>query len=113
MRTPAGAECAFFYEDLQRGRGMRECRIPRSSRSEPWTPRDCTKCPVPGILLANGSPDLELLLTSRKGLLGIGSGVIVAARCAKHSLAIEDPYVGCPRCAAEQMSGIELAEPDV
>ena len=87
---------------------MRECRIPRSARSQPWTVGDCAKCPVPGILLANGSPDLEFLLTSRKGLFGIGGGVVVRTRCTRHSRDIDDPYRGCSECAAEQMADFDL-----
>ncbi len=113
MRTPTGTECAFFYEDFHRGRDIRTCRVRRSPRSAPWSPDDCTRCPIPAILLANGSPDLELTLTIRRGFFRIGGGVKVAARCARHGTPMEDPYVGCRSCVAEQMSGIDQEDGDV
>lgn len=53
---------------------------------------------MPGIVQANGSPDLRLTVTVRKRF-GLMKTVDVTARCAKHDQAIEDPYVGCQACA--------------
>lgn len=57
MRTPAGFECAFYYEDLHRGAEHRECRTITASGSPPWHPSDCARCPVPEILHRAGGPD--------------------------------------------------------
>jgi hypothetical protein len=108
MRTPAGVECAFYYEDHHRGRALSECRVLRSPRSAAWSEADCPRCPVPGILLANGSPYLELELTVRRGLFGLGARTSVAARCRRHDRVIEDPYAGCSSCAAEMLSGVDV-----
>jgi hypothetical protein len=112
MRTPSGVECAYYYEDMHRGRNRQECRVARSERSAPWSAADCAKCPVPGILIANGSPFLELTLTVRRGLFGrFGGRMRVAASCGKHNVPIEDPYYGCPQCAQEMLAAVDL--PDI
>lgn len=67
-----------------------------------WHPRDCEDCPVPEILRANASPYLELDAGIKSGFLGIGRHVEVTAYCTRHDIEIEDPYVGCPKCAAER-----------
>ena len=101
MITPAGIECANYYEDFQRGSSRQECRARRHPRSIAWQPADCTRCPVPGILAANGNPRLELTINVRSGMLGFGRRVDVEAWCAAHGPIIEDPHVGCPDCNAE------------
>lgn len=113
MRTPAGKECPHYYEDFHRGRSTQECRLIQANpASPPWQPRDCFSCPVPAILQANGSPNLGLRGTVRKGFLGlIGRRVEVRASCAKHQIPIEDPYVGCPRCSAERVDIAGLLGP--
>jgi hypothetical protein len=101
MRTPAGTECALYYEDFHRGREIRECRARRAEGSERWTPAACSSCPVPGILKANSDPALQLTFRSgRKGLLGfLGKGrTTVEAWCTRHGIPVEDPYAGCPEC---------------
>lgn len=100
MRTPAGAECTFYYEDFARGLERQECRAPKAPGSAKWRPADCAGCPVPPILGANGSPYLELLLNVRPGLLGIGRRVAVTARCSLHGT-VSDPIAGCVACNAE------------
>lgn len=103
MRTPAGRECKFYYEDFHRGRSRQECRLIKAqSGSGRWHPRDCERCPVPDILQANASPHLQLEAEIKPGILGIGRHVSVRAWCAKHGTEIEDPYVGCLKCAAER-----------
>jgi hypothetical protein len=103
MRTPAGKECRYYYEDFHRGRNRQECRLlQRNPRSEAWRPNDCKNCPVPDILWANASEHLQLEATIRPGFLGIGRHVEVTARCSKHNVEIPDPYVGCEQCAAER-----------
>ncbi|MBN2841133.1 MAG: hypothetical protein JXP37_09300 [Coriobacteriia bacterium] len=98
MKSPAGVECAFYYEDFARGAARQECRAPRAPRSAPWKPADCRKCPVPGILAANGSPYLEIRIRIRSGVLGMGSGVDAEAWCALHGPIDGDPRVGCALC---------------
>lgn len=108
MKTPAGQECVHYYEDYFRGRNVQECRLikvnPDSMR---WQPSDCAKCRVPDILNANASRNMELKLTVKRGFLGFGRKLVVTAHCLKHDITIEDPYVGCPKCAADN-PGLDL-----
>lgn len=96
MRTPAGTECSFYYEDFYRGADLQECRAPKDPRSDHWTAGTCAHCAVPEILMANGSPWLELTIRIKDRKL-FGTRVVVVARCTKHDLVIEDPITGCPR----------------
>jgi hypothetical protein len=101
MRTPAGKECRFYYEDFHRGRAVQECRLVQGNReSLPWQPNYCAMCPVPDILSANASPDLNLKLTIKPRLLGLGRQMQVTATCLKHHIPVDDPRVGCPKCNA-------------
>lgn len=103
MRTPAGKECRFYYEDYNRGRNLQECRLIRANpASLPWRPSDCSQCRVPEILNANASPYLELTLTKAPVFLGLGRKLEVKASCTKHRIPIDDPFIGCPRCNAER-----------
>lgn len=103
MRTPAGKECPHFYADFHRGRNVQECRlIQQNPESMHWRVSDCQQCPVPDILNANASPYLELKLTVKPRLLGLGRRIEVEASCVKHHISIEDAYVGCPKCNAER-----------
>ncbi len=102
MRTPAGVTCRYYYEDFNRGREIQECRlIAKSPKSLPWEPDDCSKCPVPEILRANGSPHLRLeaIVTKRFGLFRT---IAVSSFCLKHAIEIEDPIIGCRECAREE-----------
>ena len=67
-----------------------------------WKPDDCLKCPVPDILRANASPNLQLTLTLSSKFLGMGRSLTVTAACAKHHKPIADPMVGCAQCNAER-----------
>jgi hypothetical protein len=103
MRTPAGTECAHYYEDFNRGRAIQICRLAQANpESLAWEPRDCSNCPVPAILRANGSPHLELELAIKRGFLGLGRKLEVSAFCNKHKIEIQEPKVGCPLCNAER-----------
>ncbi|MBK9749748.1 MAG: hypothetical protein IPO91_23640 [Chloroflexi bacterium] len=105
MRTPAGKECKFYYADFNRGRNLQECRLIKANPdSLPWQPSTCTACPVPDILYANSSPNLELQLSIRPRLLGLGRKLHLEASCVKHRVPVADPYVGCPQCNAERPS---------
>jgi hypothetical protein len=103
MQTPAGTECAHYYEDFNRGRAIQICRLAQANReSLAWEPQDCSGCPVPEILRANGSPELELQLTIQRGFLGLGRKLEVSASCSKHLIEVKEPRVGCPLCNAER-----------
>lgn len=103
MRTPAGKECRFYYENFHRGRSDQECRLVENNpASEAWRPEDCGKCPVPEILQANSDPNLVLKGRIRKGFLGFNRRVEVTAFCSKHLVDVAEPRVGCPQCAQER-----------
>ena len=104
MITPAGAECRYYYADYFRGREQQECRLlAQNPRSEPWQPRVCADCPVPGILRANACPNLVLEGRVERRLLGLTRRVTVAAVCAKHLIEVAEPHVGCGRCHEERV----------
>ncbi|MFQ3568094.1 MAG: hypothetical protein SNJ59_13990 [Aggregatilineales bacterium] len=108
MRTPAGKECKHYYEDYNRGREVQECRLIKyNPQSLPWRPKYCALCPVPDILNANASPNMELTLTIAPRVLGLGRKFEVTAECVKHRTRIDDPFVGCLECNAER-PGLDL-----
>lgn len=95
MKTPAGKECRHYYEDYNRGRDIQECRLAKENpESARWNPADCSRCPVPDILLANADPKMQLKLTIKKGFMGFGRRVEVEARSIEDGSIIEDPYIG-------------------
>ncbi len=103
MRTPAGKECRYYYQDFHRGRNVQECRlVDEHDGSLPWKPSDCSKCPVPDILQANANPNLALTLRFKPVLLGLGRRTELIATCSKHKKPIADPYVGCSECNQER-----------
>ena len=109
MKTPAGKECRFYYQDFFRGRSEQECRlIKANARSPQWRPKDCANCPVPDILAANSNPNLVLEGTAKPGILRIGRHVEVRAFCSRHLIDVDKPEVGCPQCAAERPGLREL-----
>lgn len=108
MKTPAGQECKFYYADFHRGRNRQECRLLQGAPHSPaWRPSDCAQCQVPQILGHNASPYLELTGKVKLGVLGLRRRMEVSARCSKHNLPLKDPHIGCPMCAAEQLSPLE------
>jgi hypothetical protein len=98
MRTPAGVECKFYYEDYHRGRETQVCRlIEQNPRSALWRPRLCHTCPIPGILRANGCPNMVLeAWVGRRWL--ILPQVRVYAYCTLAQEEVAEPEVGCGRC---------------
>lgn len=96
MNTPAGRECPYYYADYNRHtRDIEECRLAKDNpESELWHPKDCSKCSVPDIVLANASPDTKLILTIKSTLFGFVRNVNVEAICLKNDEKV-DPYVGC------------------
>jgi len=51
---------------------------------------------------------MVLTLTIKKGFLGLGRHLEVAASCKKHDVEIEEPQVGCPQCSAERPGFADL-----
>jgi hypothetical protein len=99
MRTPAGVECPYYYEDFYRGRSQQECRlIQRNPHSEPWEPKLCTHCPVPGIRRANACPNMVLEARVVRRWFGLVRRVEIYAICTEYQVEVEDPYVGCGHC---------------
>ena len=99
MRTPAGTECPFYYQDFYRGRSTQECRlIARNTRSEAWHPRLCARCEVPAIRRANACPSMALEAQVVRRWLGLVRRVQVYAVCTAHHVEVTNPYVGCGRC---------------
>ncbi len=108
MRTPAGKECPYYYANFHRDSHVQECRLIKGNpQSLPWRPEDCKDCPVPAVVAANASPDLRLELIIRPAFMGLGRRKSLTAFCNKHAVPIEDPYIGCARCAAER-PGLDL-----
>lgn len=108
MRTPAGKECRYYYQDFHRGRNVQECRLAKENPdSLRWRPVDCSHCPVPDILNANSAQDMELKLTIKSRFFGLGRYNEVTAYCLKHRIPIDDPYVGCLKCS-EERPGLDL-----
>lgn len=98
MRTPAGVECRFYYEDFHRGRSVQECRlIARHRDSEPWTSDLCSKCPVPAILRANACPNM-LLEAKVERRFGLFRRLQVNAYCTYKMTPVAEPMVGCGEC---------------
>lgn len=110
MRTPDGRECKFYYRQANpRYKEIEECRIPTTELSVNWKPSYCASCPIPNILLANASPNLQLNLTIRPAFLGLGKPKMrVQAYCSKHDIPVDDPYVGCPHCNNEKKHNLDL-----
>ncbi|MBN1564896.1 MAG: hypothetical protein JXA10_13700 [Anaerolineae bacterium] len=108
MRTPAGQECPHYYEDFNRGRSVQECRLVNANPdSLSWRPQDCAQCPVPEILLANASRNMQLKLTIKLVWLGLKRKMDVTAWCLLHEIPIKNPYVGCP-LDSEENDGLKL-----
>ncbi len=99
MRTPAGTECKFYFEDFARGRNRQECRlIDASPNSGSWEPDLCSKCPVPRISMANACPNLVLEARVKSGILGMGRGVNVESSCLHIKGPVKEPQIGCGHC---------------
>jgi hypothetical protein len=107
MRTPAGTECKYYYEDFHRGRDVQECRCPKDAQSSLWQTKICAVCPVPAILSANASPHLEITINIRQTLLGFGRRVTYSTWCLLHEIPIDDPKIGCTECNKER-PGLDL-----
>ena len=99
MRTPAGKECRYYYEDYFRGHAKQECRLleqnPKGGR---WKPSLCNTCPVPDILRQNACPNIVLEGHVHKSMLGLREQVRVYAICTRKMAEVENPAIGCGEC---------------
>lgn len=112
MRTPAGQECRFYYEDFYRGSSTQECRlIAANPRSERWEPGLCARCPVPGILRANACPNMVLEGRVARRWFGLVRRVEVYAVCTERAVEVHDPYVGCGHCHPDTLTLVVASEP--
>jgi len=98
VRTPAGKECQYYYEDYFRGRETQECRLLSPAQAREWKPSICFRCPVPAILLANACPHLILSGEVRRGWFGLGARMRVSARCKLTARPVQEPHIGCGEC---------------
>ncbi len=97
MRTPAGKDCPYYYEDYYRGRSTQECHLlARRGDSLPWGPRTCAICPLPAIVQANHCP--HMALKARLVRRWLRRQVVVTATCTRYQVEVKNPYVGCGHC---------------
>lgn len=109
MRTPAGTECPFYFEDYFRGRERQECRlIERTPNSGQWEPSLCAKCQVPSIVRANACSHLVLEARVNSRFFGLSKEVEVSALCTRSLEEVEEPHIGCGRCHLD-MPDFELS----
>ena len=107
MRTPAGTECRFYYEDFNRGRATQECRLVAANpESSAWKVGLCRDCPVPAIQRANACPNMTL-----EGWVGrrwlVFPQMRVRAFCKLTGEEVAEPMVGCGRCQEERWRALE------
>ncbi len=99
MKTPAGKECPYFYGNYFRGRKQEECRLIGNQPSPShWSPDLCKTCSVPGIVLANACPHMQLQAKVQSFLFGLIRRVKVLAYCEKSHSIVEEPQIGCGQC---------------
>jgi hypothetical protein len=99
MRTPAGTECPYYFEDYFRGREEQACRlIERSPAAGRWEPILCSRCPVPEIVRANACEHMILEARVHPGFLGFNKHVEISAMCTKSLETVDEPQVGCSQC---------------
>ncbi len=99
MKTPYGKDCKYYYADYYRGKNTQECRLIQANPSSaPWKPALCQSCPVPDILMANGSPNLVLRGRVGSSMLGLMQKVEVTAYCLEHHVEVPNPKKGCDLC---------------
>ncbi|MFO7741049.1 MAG: hypothetical protein R6X31_01940 [Anaerolineae bacterium] len=111
MRTPAGTQCPYYYEDFYRGRSTQECRlIGRNPGSRSWEPKLCARCPVPDISRVNACPHMVLEARVVRRWFGLVHRVEVYAVCTKYEVEVDDPYVGCGHCHPEAIRLFEAQE---
>ncbi len=98
MRTPAGAECPYFYGDYMRGRNREECRLLQAAGLQ-WDSSLCRTCPVPAIKRANACEFMRLKPRIVRPLLNaFRKQVQIDAWCEKSEKAVSEPQIGCGYC---------------
>ena len=97
MKTAFGAECSFYYEDFNRGRDVRECRLLRAAGGK-WSYRLCQRCPVPRWQQSNSCAHLAPSGRVTPGFLGFGRRMLVNAWCDRAAAEVAEPEVGCGKC---------------
>ncbi len=99
MLTPAGKECPYYYQDFHRGREIQECRlIEKTPDGGRYTPDLCSRCAVPGIVIANACEHMVLEAQVSRGILGFGRRVNVTAFCTRSHQDVAEPQIGCGQC---------------
>jgi hypothetical protein len=98
VRTPAGNECKYYYQDYFRGRETRECRLLAPAQAHEWRPSVCFSCPVPGIQLANACPHLVLAGQVRREWFGLSRRMRLNAHCNLTAQPVSEPQIGCGQC---------------
>lgn len=99
MRTPAGKECRYYYEDFNRGREIQECRlIGRNREAGRWTPGLCATCPMPDIQRANACPNLKVEGRVVSRFLGLQKQVVIEGWCSAYFCDVDKPQIGCGHC---------------
>lgn len=110
METPVS--CRYFYGDYFRGKNREECRLlaanPKNER--PWRRKLCDTCPVPEIVIASNSRDLELEAEVKRKFLWNEQVEVTFAVCSKHMRELSDPLY-CPDCAAEREKKLMRSAP--
>ena len=102
MPTRKPVNCRYFYGDYHRGANREECRLLEANRDNPipWKRSHCDSCPVPELIIASNTRDLELEAEVRRSFLR-ERVTVTFALCTRHMVELEDPR-RCPRCAEEQ-----------
>ncbi len=99
MRTPAGKDCKYYFEDHFRGREKQECRLlQRNPQGGRWKPAHCRDCPVPDIMRQNACPNMALEGRVHKSLLGLREQIKIYAICTSTLREVTDPAIGCGEC---------------
>lgn len=99
MRTPAGTECPYYYEDFHRGRSHQECRLIASTpEGGTYSPDLCARCRIPRIVLANACPNMVLEARVVSGLLRLRRRVEITANCTRSGDIVREPEIGCGQC---------------
>lgn len=97
MRTPAGKECPYFYGDYYRGRKHEECRL-LEPEGLPWSASQCSRCPVPDIVLANACEHMAFKPRLERPFFLGKPEVKVTTYCKKCECDVSEPRIGCGQC---------------
>ncbi|HUN23202.1 MAG TPA: hypothetical protein PK299_08745 [Anaerolineales bacterium] len=102
MRTPAGKQCTFYYEDFNRGREIQRCDLANAvGQAADWQVSLCAKCPVPRLQLANACKHMVIHGQIKRGFLGINKQMSIHCTCLKSLKDVAEPEIGCGQCHAD------------